>query len=423
MRTATMLLAAAAVMASAAVSLAAAKAAPEWVAAANNGFAADLYARLAAEKGNLFFSPNSIETALTMTYAGARGSTAAEMAKVLRLPAAESPGARAGGPPPAGPADIHAAMAAFLADLNAEKGPDGKPRGYQLSVANALWGQKGEPFLPDFLGLLKTSYSAGLTDLDFAKDAEAARKTINTWVEKQTRDKIKDLIKAGVLDRDTRLVLTNAIYFKGDWAEKFKKDATKDAEFRTGEPEAKVAPPVPMMNRTGDYAYTEDDSLQAVKLPYGGNELSMVVLLPKKVDGLAAVEKSLTPQNLAKWMPQGQRKVVLSLPKFKLTCEFELSKTLAAMGMADAFSDKADFSGMNGKHDLLISNVIHKAFVDVNEEGTEAAAATAVAVGLMSVVVEPPPVVFKADHPFIFLIRHEKTGAILFLGRVANPKA
>ena len=178
----------------------------------------------------------------------------------------------------------------------------------------------------------------------------------------------------------------------------------------------------PMMNRTGDYAYVEDATLQALKLPYVGNELSMVVLLPRALDGLAAAEKSLTPENLAKWMPRDERKVIVSLPKFKMTNEFELAPTLAAMGMADAFSDKADFSGMNGKRDLQISNVIHKALVDVNEEGTEAAAATAVVMKPMNGGHQPPPVFFRVDHPFIFLIRHEKTGAILFMGRVMNPK-
>jgi len=234
MRTATVLLAATGILLTGTgVCRAAVRAVPDWVAAANNAFAADLYAKVAAaQKGNLFFSPNSIETALTMTYAGARGNTAAEMAKVLRLPVAGAAAASGSRTADVSPADVHAAMAAFLKDVNAEKGPDGKPRGYQLSVANALWGQKGEPFLPDFLGLLATGYGAGLSDLDFVKDTEGARKTINAWVEKQTREKIKDLLKPGVIKPITVLVLTNAIYFKGDWAAQFKKDATKDAPFR-----------------------------------------------------------------------------------------------------------------------------------------------------------------------------------------------
>jgi serpin B len=386
---------------------------PAWVAEANNAFAADLYAKLATEKGNLFFSPNSIEIALAMTSAGARGKTYDEMAKVLRLPQWRE----AEGLPYRNL--NHQVLGAFLKELNAEKGPDGKPRGYQLSVANALWGQKGEPFLPEFLKLLKDNYGAGLSDVDFIKDTEGARKTINTWVEKETRDKIKDLIQPGVLGRDTRLVLTNAIYFKGNWAEQFKKEATKDEPFHlAADKEVKA----PLMNRTGEYGYFEDEALQGLRLPYVGDELSMVILLPKKVGGLADLEKSLTLENLNAWMKKPRtRKVVVSIPKFKTTAEFELSKTLSAMGMPTAFTGNADFSGMSSEKGLLISKVIHKAFVDVNEEGTEAAAATAVVIARMSAVSEPPPPVFKADHPFLFLIRHEKTGAILFMGRVADP--
>jgi serpin B len=383
------------------------------VAGANNAFAADLYGRLAATEGNLFFSPNSIETALTMTYAGARGNTADEMAKVLHLSAI---GADAGNP-----AELHKTFGAFLRDLNAPNGPDGKPRGYQLSVANALWGQKGHNFLQDFLGLVNTSYGAALTDLDFANNAEAARVTINTWVEKQTQQKIQNLIAKGVLDGRTRLVLTNAIYFKGDWTSQFKKDATKDARFNVTADKTVTAP---MMNRTGDYAYAEDAALQVLKMPYVGNEVSMVVLLPKRVDGLADLQKRLTAENLEMW-GRGNRsqKVVLTMPKFKLTAQFELAKTLAAMGMTDAFSGgKADFSGIDGQHYLYISNVIHKAYVDVNEEGTEAAAATAIGMRTMGAALPPRQIVFKADHPFLFLIRHEKSGAILFMGRVSTPE-
>ena len=380
------------------------------VAAANNAFAADLYQKLAAAEGNLFFSPNSVETALVMTYAGARDRTAEQMAAVLHLPAKD--------------AGVHAAFGAFLKDLNAEKGPDGKPRGYQLSVANALWGQDGYGFLPEFMKTVKTNYGAGLSEVDFVKDTEGARRTINTWAEKETRDKIKDLIKPGVLKDDTKLVLTNAIYFKSQWASTyFAKENTKDEPFYP-KPDTKIT--VPMMHAWGEFPYAAGDAFQAVKTDYRGHELAMIVLLPKKVDGMAALEKSLTP-DLIKGLKWTQNDVVdLSLPKFKMTEEFELAPTLAVMGMADAFSvSAADFSGMTGRRELFISNVIHKAFVDVNEEGTEAAAATAVAVSPSAMVMPEapkPPIVFKADHPFLFLIRHEKSGAILFMGRVANPK-
>jgi len=366
----------------------------------NNAFALELYGKLRAGEGNLFFSPYSISSALAMTYAGARGNTAAEMAKTLRFAIEDK--------------DIHPAFAALQGRLNAP----GK-KGYELVVANALWGEKGYGFLDDFLKLTQQHYGAGLTELDFVAAAEQARGTINAWVQKQTRDKIKDLIKPGVITDLTRLVLTNAIYFKGKWAEQFDKSATQEAPFSVTETEKVTAP---MMSLKGDFGYMGDDSLQALEMPYAGGELSMLVLLPKSPAGLAEIEKSLTPKSLAGWiLALRTQEVQVCLPRFKMTGEFSLAETLRSMGMSEAFTDKADFSGMDGKRDLVISAVVHKAFVDVNEEGTEAAAATGVIIG--SISVKPPPPVFRADHPFLFLIRHEPTGAILFLGRVADPKA
>jgi serine protease inhibitor len=378
----------------------------DWIGPANNAFAAELYGKLAGGEGNLFFSPNSIETALAMTCAGVRGKTATQMTAVLHLPAKRE--------------SLHKDVGEFLKALNAEKTTGGEPRGYQLSVANALWGQKGLNFLPDFLSLTRKNYGAGLNEVDFKKDTEGARKTINAWVEKQTHDKIKDLIRQGMLTSDSRLVLTNAIYFKGTWAAPFEKSATRNESFHlSGAKEV----PAPMMHRTGTYGYVEQDSFQALKLTYGGKELSMVVLLPRKLDGLGALEKSLTAGGLTRWLSGlDEQKVVVSMPKFKVTAAFELNETLKAMGMTEAFSDSADFSGMTGGKDLAISNVIHKAFVDVNEEGAEAAAATGVGMRTLALAVRPPPPVFKADHPFIYLIRHEKSGAILFMGRLADPK-
>jgi serpin B len=393
---------------------------PAWVAEANNAFAANLYAKLAGAEGNLFFSPNSIEVALAMTSAGARGKTFAEMIKVLAV--SNVINERDGTLP------IHWGLGAFLKDLNAEKGADGKPRGYQLSVANALWGQKGEPFLPEFLKVLKDNYGAGLSELDFATDTDGARKTINTWVEKATQDKIKDLLKAPLPSRDTKLVLTNAIYFKGTWVDQFKKELTKDAPFHLSRDKDVQAP---LMNRTGDYEYMEEEMFQGLKLPYAGKELSMIIFLPRRVayefegqtlSGIGQLEKEATAANLAAWMGKFRKqKVVVSIPKFKTTAEFQLADVLKSLGMVDAFGSKADFSGMNGKQDLFISAVVHKAFVDVNEEGTEAAAATAIVMNRMAVVRENQPPVFRADHPFLFLIRHEKTGAVLFMGRIADP--
>jgi len=365
-----------------------------------NRFAFDLYARLKGAEGNLFLSPYSISTALTMTYAGARGETADQMAKTLCLPA--SGGA------------IHVAYATLQKDLNAT----GAKGAFDLVVANRLWGQKGYKFLPDFLQLLDTSYSAGLEPLDFVADTEGSRKTINAWVERETRDKIKDLLKPGVLDAMTRLVLTNAIYFKGKWASEFDKKLTRDEDFFVT-PETKVA--APLMRQTAEFGYFDGGEMHALELAYQGDRLAMVVLLPKSKDGIEGLEAALTP-NMLEGTCAGlrRREVQVALPRFKTTAEFSLKDPLVAMGMADAFdSGRADFSGMSGKKDLFISAVVHKAFVDVNEEGTEAAAATGVVVGVMSMP-EPPPV-FRADHPFLFLIRDTKTGAILFFGRILDP--
>jgi len=369
-----------------------------------NRFAFDLYAKLKDQEGNLFLSPYSISTALTMTYAGARGQTAQQMAEVLHFPANLVDD----------PDRLHGAYAASIKELNA----GGKERGYELAVANRLWGQKGYGFLPDFLGLLKTHYGAGLEEVDFARATEAARQTINGWVEEQTKDKIKELLKPGVLDTMTRLVLTNAIYFKGQWLREFPKDATRDEDFFLA-PEKKVT--APMMNQTGEFGYFGGPDFQALELPYKGEDLSMVVLLPKAKDGLADLEKALSAEKVAEAVAKlRKQKVMVVLPKFKTTAEFEqLKEPLIALGMKDAFGTDADFSGMNGKKDLFISAVVHKAFVAVDEEGTEAAAATAVVVKLTALR-EPPPI-FRADHPFVFLIRDKRSGAVLFLGRLTDP--
>jgi serpin B len=373
------------------------------VVAGNNQFAFDLYAHLAREEGNLFLSPSSISTALAMTYAGARSQTAAEMAKTLHFALDQQ--------------HLHPAFAALLRDWKAE----GKKRGYELSIANALWGQKGFGWLPDFLNVTRTNYGAGLLEVDFVGNTELARKTINDWVEQQTRDKIKELFKPGVLDANTRLVLTNAIYFKGDWAAQFKKEQTKDEPFLVTA-DKKVQ--TPLMHRTGKYKYLDGGTFQALELPYKGDDLSMVVLLPKKVDGLAEMEKTLSAARLGEWLGKlRKQEVVVTLPKFKMTREFQLNRVLAAMGMPSAFDkDRADLTGMNGTGPkLFISVVVHKAFVDVNEEGTEAAAATGVGISLTSAPV--PTAAFRADHPFVFLIRDNHSGSVLFLGRVANPQS
>jgi serpin B len=379
---------------------------PTWIAQANNAFALDLYGRLTAgSQGNLFFSPNSIETALAMTYAGARGDTASQMAAVLHLPATSDA--------------VHKDLGDFLKTLNGPAADTGKPRGYTLTVANALWAQQGYSFLPAFINLVQTNYGAGLQTVDFVNNTEAARQTINAWIEKKTHGKITNLIPQGALTELTRLVLTNAIYFKGSWAYPFDKAATNPEPFHVSASEDKS---VPMMHRTGEYGYTETDTLQALQLRYAGGDLSMIILLPKQSDGLPSLEKQLTPAELDDLLGNlDDQKVIVSIPRFKLTEQFELGPVLQSLGMVDAFG-VADFSGMDGKRDIGISSVIHKAFVDVNEEGTEAAAATAVAVAGMAMGMEPPTPVFRADHPFLFLIRDEKSGAILFMGRYVKPE-
>ncbi|MGA2257956.1 MAG: serpin family protein [Thermoguttaceae bacterium] len=363
----------------------------------NNQFALDLYAKLRGEQAdNLFFSPYSISTALAMTCAGARGETEKQMAGVLHFPVPQD--------------RIPSAFASLMAKLQSPKD------GNQLRIANRLWGQQGYDFLPEFLRVTREQYKAELALLDFATKAEEARKVINAWVEKQTEEKIKDLIQPGVLDQMTRLVLTNAIYFKGKWASQFDKKATQEAPFKLT-PTKTVT--VPMMHRKDSFKYGAMDDAQILELPYVGEKLSMLVVLPKAVDGLADVEKRLT--DLGKWLPAFRKQEVnVYLPRFTMTSQFQMNEALKSLGMASAFApDAADFSGMDGKRDLSISAVIHKAFVDVNEEGTEAAAATGVVMRAKAVRITP---VFRADHPFVFLIRDTGTGAILFVGRVVNPK-
>jgi serpin B len=377
----------------------------------NNMFALGLYAKLRSQGGNLFVSPYSISTALAMTHAGARGRTASQMAQVLHFPAIAEPSS-----PGSDQRQLASAYGRIMKDLNKR----GEKGAYMLNVANALWGQKGFGFLKEFLDLVRTEYGGQLTEVDFVRAVEASRKTINTWVEKQTKDKIKDLIPAGVLDSMTRLVLTNAIYFKGNWARQFKKNQTQDGPFILADGR-KVE--TPMMNQTAQFGYMETDILQCLELPYVDKELSMIILLPKEPDGLSKLEQTLTAENLSQWLARlYSREVVVCVPKFKVTAQFSLASVLQSMGMTDAFSSDADFSGMDGKKDLFISAVIHKAYVDVGEEGTEAAAATGVVMKLTSVGPSETPV-FRADHPFLFLIRDNKSGGILFIGRVTDPKA
>jgi serpin B len=368
----------------------------------NTQFAVDLYGKVREKEGNLFLSPYSISSALAMAWGGTRGQTAEQMAKALHFGLVGE--------------EVHLAFGGLTKDLN----EGGKKGDYELSVANALWLQKDFEFLKDFLNLNKKDYGASLKNVDFRGATEEARQTINAWVEKETREKIKELIQPGVLTFDARLVLTNAIYFKGQWASMFKEKDTKNTPFKVS---ADRTVSVPMMNQTDSFGYAEFDDYQALELPYKGKALSMVVMLPKKADGLTALEETLDVDRLEKCFASLSRhKVIVSLPKFTTTAEFSLVEPLKALGIVDAFDQhKADFSSIDGKKDLFIMAVVHKAFVDVNEEGTEAAAATGVHFGMLSA--PPPRLVFNADHPFLFLIREIRTGSLLFIGRILNPKA
>lgn len=364
----------------------------------NTEFAFELYAQMKNAGGSLFFSPHSISTALAMAYGGARGNTEKQMAKTLHFTLDQK--------------QLHPAFAGLKANLDeAQAGGD-----IALNIANALWAQADYKLLKNYLTMLKLEYKAELKTVDFKRANEKTRKKINAWVEKETKNKIKDLIKFGALARNTRLILVNAIYFKGNWSNQFEKAYTREAPFYI-EPGKTVT--VPLMNQTARFAYGESDNLHILELPYGRQELSMIVLLPQKADGLEKLEKKLCAENLETWLRALKtRKVKVFLPKFKQTFQFGLSKMLSDMGMPSAF-ETADFSGMDGTRELFISAVLHKACIDVNEEGTEAAAATALMVGATAAT--PPPPVFRADHPFVFLIRENKFGGILFLGRVVNP--
>jgi serpin B len=377
---------------------------PRGFADANTAFALDLYARLRAQPGNLFFSPTSISTAIALTYAGARGETAAQMKRTARFTLA--------------PAQLHAAFAALVAHLESsgERG---------LAISSRLWLQAGTPILPEYQEIARTHYDARAEQVDFAADAEGARKRINEAVARATRGRIEQILPPGSLDPLVKLVLTSAIYFKAHWEHEFPKAATHDATFTV---KAGVERRVPMMHHARlQTRYGETAQLQVLELPYraGAKEraLGMVVLLPRKPDGLGALEASLTPKSLAAALAtlKPVPKVRVSLPRFTARRELALGETLAAMGMPLAFDQRrADFSGMSKRDELYLARVVHQAFVDVNESGTEAAAATGMVMGTKNGDRSP---VFHADHPFLFLIRDQQTGTVLFMGRLVDPAA
>ncbi|HAI87469.1 MAG TPA: serpin family protein [Firmicutes bacterium] len=364
----------------------------------NNAFAFDLYSVVSSRDGNLFISPYSISSALAMTYAGARGNTAAQMADALHYDLA--------------PEQLHESFSALSRLFNS----GGKT--YRLSVANALWSQMGLSFLPEYISMAEKHYDAGLKEVDFVYRTEEARSAINRWVEDKTEGKIIDLIGPGVLDPLTRLVLTNAIYFKGQWEQQFRPEQTEEAAFYLSSGKQAI---VPFMHQIGTFKYAETGSTQVLELPYSGNELAMTVLLPKPDSSLAELEAAIRTDGIEAILETlSPTRVDVSIPRFKFEAELSLSGYLQQLGMIDAFDDNiADFSGISDTF-LYITHVLHKAFIEVNEEGTEAAAATAVVVGTKSIRLDLPKV-FMADRPFVFLIRDVRTGSILFMGRMADP--
>lgn len=371
------------------------------IAPAMNAFTAASYKQLAPGDGNLILSPFNIATALSMVLAGARGQTAEQIEAVLHLhydPAYD------------------AALGSMLADL----AKAGNTAGNQLLTANALWVQQGFAIQPAFEKTLAGNFQAPPTLVDFMSNAEAARSRINRWTEEHTNGKIQDLFPPGSLDAQTRLALTSAIYFYGKWQDPFVPSRTQPAPFTllTG-----AAAQANFMNQTAHFGYGETPSAQILEMAYQGTGMAFDVLLPKTVAGLPGLEQSLTSENLTGWLGNlAMRNVQVSLPKFRADSQFSLAKALAAMGMPIAFTNQADFSGISARGGLAISGVVHKAFVDVAERGTEAAAATGIGVHATAMRMPERPVVFRADHPFLFLIRDTRSGVILFIGRLTQPR-
>ncbi|NXG56813.1 SPB6 protein, partial [Hemiprocne comata] len=374
--------------------------------AANTTFALDLLRKLCENKSgqNVFFSPFGISSALSMILLGSKGTTEAQIAKVLSLNKAE---------------DAHNEYASLLSEIN---DPNSK---YILRTANRLYGEKTFEFLSSFIESSQKVYHAGLEQTDFIHASENSRKQINDWVEERTEGKIRNLLVEGIIDSLTRLVLVNAIYFKGNWENQFDKERTTEMPFQINKKETK---PVQMMFKKDKFnmTYIGDFKTKILEVRYVGNELSMIILLPDAIQdestGLESLERELTYEKLIDWINPEMMdctEVKVSLPRFKLEEDYDLKPLLSSMGMPDAFDlAKADFSGMSAGNELVLSQVVHKSFVEVNEEGTEAAAATAGVMMVRCAMIVPE---FIADHPFLFFIRHNKTSSILFCGRFCSP--
>jgi len=366
------------------------------LARANNSFGVALYQQLCTDKKNLFLAPYSVSSALAMTWAGARNKTASEMADVLRFDPDTF--------------NAHEGFAGLNTDLEALEH-------VTMNVANSLWPAEQFELNPDYLELMKTMYGVEITALDYAGKPETSRKRINTWVETETREKIKDLITPGALNPMTVLVLVNAIYFKGDWMAQFDPERTTEADFTCADDTTRT---VSMMRQKKEFRYTEIEDLKILEMPYAGDRLAMTLILPQDMNSFKAVETAITPEKLNRWFQQMRTvEVDVSLPKFKMIWGAEdITSALKAMGMTRAFSGEADFSGMAKGGGINIDMVLHKTYIEVNEEGSEAAGATAVIIRKTAV---QKPITFTADHPFIFMIRDTHSGAILFMGRLMAP--
>lgn len=380
----------------------------ESLVASNTAFALNLYGQLASNSGNLFFSPYGISSLLGMLYAGAGGATQQQMSQVLGFGTNQQQ------------------FASLFGELQDELATNQQPNAIELNIANALWTQEGHPFLPAFLHTATNQYQASVNQADFTTEADAVTQMINTWVAQETQDKIQDIVPPGTIGPDTVLVLADAIYFLGVWTVSFEETNTSTQPFylfTTSQVD------VPLMHQPlpgASCGYMATNEFQAIELSYGSNQVSMVILLPWQLDGLGQLEQQLSPAFLASTLAQMvERPVEIFLPRFTTESSFELTNTLAGMGMPNAFTPGvADFSGIDGAFDLFITFVIHKAWGEVNEQGTEAAAATVVGgAGQAGSHGDgpPPPPVFRADHPFIFFIRDTQSGSLLFLGRLANP--
>ncbi|MBN1273456.1 MAG: serpin family protein [Candidatus Aminicenantes bacterium] len=365
----------------------------------NNIFGFDLYHRYKGEEGNLFFSPYSISSALSMTYEGAKEKTAEEMRAVLHLPADIN--------------TIHSAFKIIYEELNKAD------KSYKLTTANALWAQKDYAFVKEYFSVVEKYYGGRVTNLNFKTKTEKARLTINSWVEDKTNDKIKDLIPKGILSPETRLVLTNAIYFKADWLQQFSGENTKERKFLLSSGQEVNAQ---MMHKTSHFFYGETDHIQILEMDYVGRDLSMLIILPKEND-IGKIESIISPQNLDAWKnSMKSERVRVALPKFSFETKYFMAEDLKEMGMPTAFRyPDADFTGMSPTGELCINEVIHQTFVEVAEYGTEAAAATAVTMRAGSALQQEQPKIFNADHPFIFIIQQKDTGNILFIGRLSDP--